>query len=500
MTVCNMTIEGGGRAGMIAPDETTFEWFAERRAPPLPPVASSTTRSSAGASCAATRARASTARSVSTRPQISPQVTWGTNPGMVGPVTRPRARAGGLRQPRRARDRRARAALHGARARHPDRGDLASTACSSARAPTRASATCAPPPRSSPDARSPTASSAMVVPGSQQVKAQAEAEGLDRIFREAGFDWRVAGCSMCLGMNPDILQPGRALRLDLEPQLRGPPGPRRAHPPRLAADGRRGRRRGALRRHPELGTVSAPTPGATWQQADLATSFLAHRADFVPMLEVQEDLVSRLLAAARTSRRTRFLDLGCGDGALTQLVLDVHPSAEAVLLDFSEPMLAHAARAPAAPRRARCAGAGRPQRPRVDASSCRGGRFDAIVSGLAIHHLPAERKRALFAELFELLGAGRRVREHGLRARRGPTAGSLRREEDGRAARRARRAARARHEEVIIDEDDDDRPDLAQAQVQWLRDAGFEHAEVQFKWAEAAVLAGFKPDPREGER
>jgi 3-isopropylmalate/(R)-2-methylmalate dehydratase large subunit len=50
--------------------------------------------------------------------------------------------------------------------------------------------------------------SAMVVPGSQQVKAQAEAEGLDRIFRAAGFDWRAAGCSMCLGMNPDILQPG----------------------------------------------------------------------------------------------------------------------------------------------------------------------------------------------------------------------------------------------------------------------------------------------------
>jgi 3-isopropylmalate/(R)-2-methylmalate dehydratase large subunit len=49
---------------------------------------------------------------------------------------------------------------------------------------------------------------AMVVPGSQQVKKQAEAEGLDRVFRDAGFDWRVAGCSMCLGMNPDILQPG----------------------------------------------------------------------------------------------------------------------------------------------------------------------------------------------------------------------------------------------------------------------------------------------------
>jgi 3-isopropylmalate/(R)-2-methylmalate dehydratase large subunit len=50
--------------------------------------------------------------------------------------------------------------------------------------------------------------SAMVVPGSQQVRAQAEAEGLDRVFRDAGFDWRVAGCSMCLGMNPDILAPG----------------------------------------------------------------------------------------------------------------------------------------------------------------------------------------------------------------------------------------------------------------------------------------------------
>ena len=76
--------------------------------------------------------------------------------------------------------------------------------------------------------------SAMVVPGSAQVKAQAEAEGLDEVFRAAGFDWRSAGCSMCLGMNPDILSPGRALRLDLEPQLRGPPGQGRAHAPGLA--------------------------------------------------------------------------------------------------------------------------------------------------------------------------------------------------------------------------------------------------------------------------
>ena len=59
----------------------------------------------------------------------------------------------------------------------------------------------------------------MVVPGSQAVKAQAEAEGLDRIFSEAGFDWREPGCSMCLAMNPDILRTRRALRLDQQPQL-----------------------------------------------------------------------------------------------------------------------------------------------------------------------------------------------------------------------------------------------------------------------------------------
>ena len=81
-------------------------------------------------------------------------------------------------------------------------------------------------------------------PGLRAGQAQAEAEGLDEVFRAAGFDWRSAGCSMCLGMNPDILSPGRALRLDLEPELRGPPGQGRAHPPGSPRDGRRGGDRG----------------------------------------------------------------------------------------------------------------------------------------------------------------------------------------------------------------------------------------------------------------
>ena len=93
---------------------------------------------------------------------------------------------------------------------------------------------------------------AMVVPGSMRVKAEAEAEGLDRVFTAAGFEWRAAGCSMCLGMNPDKLGPRRAVRLHVEPQLRGPPGPGRAHPPGLPRRRRRHRHRRPLRSPADL--------------------------------------------------------------------------------------------------------------------------------------------------------------------------------------------------------------------------------------------------------
>ena len=93
---------------------------------------------------------------------------------------------------------------------------------------------------------------AMIVPGSGLVKEQAEAEGLDKIFKAAGFDWREPGCSMCLGMNPDQLAPARALRLDLEPQFRGPPGQARPHPSGLAGDGGGGGACRPLRRHPHF--------------------------------------------------------------------------------------------------------------------------------------------------------------------------------------------------------------------------------------------------------
>ena len=176
------------------------------------------------------RRACSTPRSPSTCPPSPPPSPGAPAPRTSSPIDRPCSRSG------RCSTRRARhadpphARLHGPRARPADRRGRASTGCSSARAPTAASRTCAPPPPSPRGRKVADHVRAMVVPGSGLVKEQAEAEGLDTIFSDAGFDWREPGCSMCLGMNPDRLAPGRTLRLDLQPQLRGPPGPRRPHP------------------------------------------------------------------------------------------------------------------------------------------------------------------------------------------------------------------------------------------------------------------------------
>jgi 3-isopropylmalate/(R)-2-methylmalate dehydratase large subunit len=207
MTVCNMTIEGGGRAGMIAPDETTFAWFRERELPGAPHGAElegaigrwRELRSDDGAFFDSEIAIDASA--------ISPQVTWGTNPGMVCAVTERVPSPEEFDSPadreatERALDYMALEAGQPIEEISLDRVFIGS--CTNSRiGDLRAAAEVV--------AGRKVASSvnAMVVPGSQQVKAQAEAEGLDRVFRDAGFDWRVAGCSMCLGMNPDILEPG----------------------------------------------------------------------------------------------------------------------------------------------------------------------------------------------------------------------------------------------------------------------------------------------------
>jgi 3-isopropylmalate/(R)-2-methylmalate dehydratase large subunit len=194
MTICNMTIEGGGRAGMIAPDDTTFEWVAGREAAPdpLPLDEWRALRSDDGAEF-------DTEVEIDAS-ELSPQVTWGTNPGMVTDVTAavPEPRDDGEQ---RALEYMALAAGTPMQEIELDRVFIGS--CTNSRiGDLREAAEVVRGRRVAPSV------DAMVVPGSQQVKAQAEAEGLDEVFRAAGFDWRSAGCSMCLGMNPDIAAPG----------------------------------------------------------------------------------------------------------------------------------------------------------------------------------------------------------------------------------------------------------------------------------------------------
>jgi 3-isopropylmalate/(R)-2-methylmalate dehydratase large subunit len=207
MTVCNMTIEGGGRAGMIAPDETTFAWFTDIERPGAPKGAELDAAIERWRSLRTEEGAHFDREIVIDASSISPQVTWGTNPGMVRAVTErvPSPEEFDSPADREATER----ALHymALEAGTPieqisvDRVFIGS--CTNSRiGDLRAAAEVVNGRKVSPSVN------AMVVPGSQQVKAQAEAEGLDQIFREAGFDWRVAGCSMCLGMNPDILEPG----------------------------------------------------------------------------------------------------------------------------------------------------------------------------------------------------------------------------------------------------------------------------------------------------
>jgi len=193
MTICNMTIEGGGRAGMIAPDETTFKWVIGRPAAPRDvPDAWRSLQTEDGASFDKEIEVDAAA--------LSPMVTWGTTPGMVVPVTE------SVPEPHSDQDERALEYM-GLEPGTPieelklDRVFIGS--CTNARiGDLRAAAEVVGGHRVAEGVY------AMVVPGSQQVKAQAESEGLDQIFTRAGFDWRGAGCSMCLGMNPDIAAPG----------------------------------------------------------------------------------------------------------------------------------------------------------------------------------------------------------------------------------------------------------------------------------------------------
>ncbi|ACO33917.1 MULTISPECIES: 3-isopropylmalate dehydratase large subunit [Acidobacterium] len=205
MTVCNMSIEAGARAGMIAPDETTFAYLKDRE---YSPKGKAWDEAVAAWSELKTDEGATFDRElVIPAIELTPYVTWGTNPGMVIPITDeiPGPETAASEADQRGIER----ALEymGLKPGTPMEEVAIDVvfigSCTNSRIEDlRAAAKVVTGYRVNEKVR------AMVVPGSHRVKEQAEREGLDRIFREAGFEWREPGCSMCLGMNPDILTPG----------------------------------------------------------------------------------------------------------------------------------------------------------------------------------------------------------------------------------------------------------------------------------------------------
>jgi 3-isopropylmalate/(R)-2-methylmalate dehydratase large subunit len=205
MTICNMSIEWGARAGMIAPDETTYAYLEGRE---YAPDGHDWERALDGWHGLASDEDATYDAHVEVEvAELVPQVTWGTHPGMVVPVT------GAVPEPAsyenaddRATAERALAYMDlraGQRIEDIRIDRVFIGSCTNARIEDlRAAASIVE------GRKVDTRVKALVVPGSATVRAQAEEEGLDRVFLDAGFEWRLAGCSMCLGMNPDVLAPG----------------------------------------------------------------------------------------------------------------------------------------------------------------------------------------------------------------------------------------------------------------------------------------------------
>ena len=236
MTICNMTIEGGARAGLVAPDETTFAYVKGR---PFAPVGDAWDN-------AVTHWRTFTTDHDATYDkevvidgsQIEPHVTWGTTPSQSVPIQAAVPDPGSFDDPA-ARETAARALAY----QQLQPGTLITDipldrvfigSCTNSRLEDlRAAADIVHGKHVASTVR------AMVVPGSGLIKAQAEQEGLDAVFRDAGFEWREAGCSMCLGMNPDILAPGERCASTSNRNFEGRQGPGgRTHlvsPPMAAA-------------------------------------------------------------------------------------------------------------------------------------------------------------------------------------------------------------------------------------------------------------------------
>ncbi|ACI53007.1 3-isopropylmalate dehydratase, large subunit [Gluconacetobacter diazotrophicus PA1 5] len=222
MTICNMAIEAGARAGLVAPDQTTFDYVRGR---PFAPQGEAFDQAVAWWKTLPADEGAQYDKVVELRAEdIPPVLTWGTSPETVIPVT------GTVPDPQAEPDEARRGQMRrmldymGLQAGQPIAGVPVDVvfigSCTNSRIEDLRSAAAVVAGRHvAPGVR------AMVVPGSGIVKAQAEQEGLDRIFRDAGFEWREAGCSMCLGMNPDKLTPGQRCASTSNRNFEGRQGP-----------------------------------------------------------------------------------------------------------------------------------------------------------------------------------------------------------------------------------------------------------------------------------
>ena len=241
MTVCNMSIEAGAKAGLIAPDETTFEYLHGRDQAPK------------GADWDAALADWQQLYSdddavwdkevVLDAARIAPHVTWGTNPGQVASIDTPIPDPASFDNPT-TQETVARALEYmglepGTSMRDVSVDTVFIGSCTNSRIEDLRAAAAVM------EGRTVTVPRVMIVPGSHRVRNQAIEEGLDQVFIAAGADWREPGCSMCLAMNPDKLAPARAGRVHVEPQLRGSAGAGRANASRLARRRRRDRGRRA---------------------------------------------------------------------------------------------------------------------------------------------------------------------------------------------------------------------------------------------------------------
>jgi 3-isopropylmalate/(R)-2-methylmalate dehydratase large subunit len=222
MTVCNMSIEAGARAGMVAPDQTTFDYVKGR---PFAPKGDAYDRAVAWWKTLPSDEGAHFDKEVRLdAAAIAPQVTWGTSPEDVLPIT------GIVPNPADYADEAKRAQVQrmidymgltpGQRLQDLKVDVVFIGSCTNSRIEDlRAAAAIAKGRTVAEGVR------ALVVPGSGLVKAQAEEEGLDRVLKEAGFEWREAGCSMCLGMNPDKLTPGQRCASTSNRNFEGRQGP-----------------------------------------------------------------------------------------------------------------------------------------------------------------------------------------------------------------------------------------------------------------------------------